>query len=188
MFKNITACVLGALCILAFSASAGAQGIVDGIAGAAEDIVDGAAGVAEDIANGVGDAAGDIADGLTGGSDDRYGMTGTDHGMTDHGMTDYDESNSSFGSDYNDSENFYGYDKTEYYDGDYLISSDDDDDDYDDDDDEDDTDSSDDSLSGAYMEGAAGGNPDTGISFGYIAGMAVLGALGVAVTANKRRG
>ncbi|MCH5196749.1 MAG: hypothetical protein J1F28_08540 [Oscillospiraceae bacterium] len=183
MFKNITACVLGTLCILTFSASAGAQGIINGVTGAAEDIVDGAAGVAEDIANGVGDAAGDIADGLTGGSDDSYGMIGTDHGMTD-----YDEYNSSFGSDYDDSENFYGYDKTEYYDGNYQISSDDDDDDDDYDDDEDDMDSSDNSLSGAYMEGAAGGNPDTGISFGYIAGMAVLGALGVAVTANKRRG
>lgn len=42
------------------------------------------------------------------------------------------------------------------------------------------------------MSGSLGGavrpNPDTGVSFGYIAGAAVLGALGVAVTANKRRG
>ena len=53
MLKNITASVVTALCIAAVSASAGAQGIVNGVVGAGEDIVNGVANAGRDIANGV---------------------------------------------------------------------------------------------------------------------------------------
>ena len=49
------------------------------------------------------------------------------------------------------------------------------------------SDSSDDISSGSNSSNAAGGNPDTGISMGYVASAAVLAAMGVVVTAVKRR-
>ena len=42
-------------------------------------------------------------------------------------------------------------------------------------------------ASGSTSSEAAGGNPDTGISMGYVASAAVLSAMGVVVTAIKRR-
>ncbi|MCH5204743.1 MAG: hypothetical protein J1F03_08330 [Oscillospiraceae bacterium] len=148
MLKNIAASALVALCILAVSASAGAQGVIDGITGAAEDIIDGAA-----------DAGRDIADGLSAGTDDPNNssdVTSSDPDTSDPDTSDPDAS-------------------------DPDIS----------DPDTSDSDSSDsepeDTSSDTVISGANGSNPDTGISFGYVAGAAVLGALGVAVTVNKRR-
>ena len=148
MLKNIAASALVALCILAVSASAGAQGVIDGITGAAEDIIDGAA-----------DAGRDIADGLSAGTDDPNNssdVTSSDPDNSDPDTSDPDAS-------------------------DPDIS----------DPDTSDSDSSDsepeDTSSDTVISGANGSNPDTGISFGYVAGAAVLGALGVAVTVNKRR-
>lgn len=148
MLKNIAASALVALCILAVSASAGAQGVIDGITGAAEDIIDGAA-----------DAGRDIADGLSAGTDDPNNssdVTSSDPDSSDPDTSDPDAS-------------------------DPDIS----------DPDTSDSDSSDsepeDTSSDTVISGANGSNPDTGISFGYVAGAAVLGALGVAVTVNKRR-
>ena len=153
MLKNIAASALVALCILAVSASAGAQGVIDGITGAAEDIIDGAA-----------DAGRDIADGLSAGTDDPNNssdVTSSDPDNSDPDTSDPDTSD----PDASDPD----------------IS----------DPDTSDSDSSDsepeDTSSDTVISGANGSNPDTGISFGYVAGAAVLGALGVAVTVNKRR-
>lgn len=128
MLKNITASAVTALCILAVSASAGAQGIVNGVVGAGEDIV-----------NGVANAGRDIADGIRGGTADDSGM----------GSEDVEPGTNESGSV--DSENPDSEDNS----GDVLGETD-------------------------------RPNPGTGVSFGYIAGAAVLGALGVAVTINKR--
>lgn len=149
MLKNITASALTALCILAVSASAGAQGVVDGVAGAAEDIV-----------NGVGDAGRDIADGLMGTDAGDPGLTSDDSDVNSSNADNGSKDGSDPLDDPTESENS---------------------------DDSDDPDDSDDASSDTVIGGANGDNPNTGISFGYIAGAAVLGALGVAVTVNKRR-
>ena len=146
MLKNITASALTALCVLAVSASAGAQGVVDGVVGAAEDIADG-----------VGEAGRDIADGIM----------GTDAG--DPSLTDGSSSSDAVEStDPSDSSDVI--DSTDTSSSEDLTDSD-----------------LDDNSSGTIGGAAGGDNPDTGISFGYIAGAAILGALGVAVTLNKRR-
>lgn len=131
MLKNIAASLTAALCILAVSATAGAQGMIDGIADAGKDVV-----------NGIANAGRDIADGVTGG-----GGTADDSGM---GSEDVEPGTSSDvnSSDAEDPEN---------------------------------------TSSDTVLGETDRPNPDTGVSFGYIASAAVLGALGVAVTVNKRR-
>ena len=130
MLKNITASAVTALCIAALSASAGAQGIANGVANAGEDIV-----------NGVANAGRDIVSGVRGGTADDSGM----------GSEDVEPGTNASGS--GDSE-------------------------------DPDSEGTSDTVLGETDKP----NPGTGVSFGYIAGAAVLGALGVAVTVNKRRG
>lgn len=145
------------LCCAAISPAAYADGPVGGA-------INGVARAGEDIADGAMDAGRDILEGFTG--DDTNPGAGL--GSTDNNGTTTDNANG-------DINNGTTGDTSNTTTGNGTTS---------------DTTSgntSEELASGSNSSTAAAGNPNTGISMGYVASAAVLAAMGVVVTAVKRR-
>lgn len=132
----------------------------EGIGAAIGDAASGVANAGEDIVQGAENAGRDILNGFT--ADDTNGVgPGSSGGTTVNNGGDKSDSI----ANYNGTTNGTAIDAT----SDIANST------------------SDSLSSGTNSSTAGGGNPNTGISMGYVASAAVLAAMGVVVTAVKRR-
>ena len=159
MFKKITFAA-ALLCCAAISPAAYADGVGSAIGGAANGIVN----AGEDIVDGAENATRDILNGFT--ADDTN--PGIGYGSSARTTDDGAGTASGGTSDNNTTGGTTGGTTGDTTSGPT-------------------SDPSDSIGSGSTSSEAAAGNPNTGISLGYVASAAVLAAMGVVVTAVKRR-